>query len=191
MSSLQVAAQTATRAVKGSIDNGVIVSCCHRYHSRDRCPSPPSEPIVLGFIRRSLPLTVLATMLMLWVAATYAQDGAANVPDSSPASPAADTPPADARNDTTESVPLGTVEVRGKRNLFDEQAARRKKLLDDSAPCLGCDATPLVHKPKLLERLANSALNQVTPQAPPEPDDAGKTEHDVMEESRHPTNSNP
>ncbi len=88
-------------------------------------------------------------------------------------------------------IPLGKVEVRGKRNLFDEQAARRKKLLDDSAPCLGCDAKPIEHHRKLLERVADYALDQVTPQAAPEKDEAGNLDHQLQVESAHPTNSNP
>ncbi len=114
-----------------------------------------------------------------------AQDVPPAAPVSGEAKPAVD------ETKTSEVVPLDPIEARGKRSLFDEQAARRRKLLDDSAPCLGCDAKPIVHHPKLLERLADAALNQVTPQAAPEPDQAGSVEHDVLTESRHPTNSTP
>lgn len=105
--------------------------------------------------------------------------------------PAAAEPPTAAPKESTTTVPLAPVEVRGKRNLFDEQAAKRKKLLDESAPCLGCDAKPVVHRRKLLERIADYALDQVTPQAAPEPDAAGSVEHQVLTESRHPGNATP
>jgi hypothetical protein len=143
----------------------------------DRPTSPGSAALLAA--------AAFSLMSLLAAGTVIAQDSPAPAPVADESKPAAE------ETKTSEVVPLNPIEARGKRSLFDEQAARRRKLLDDSGPCLGCDAKPLVHHPKLLERLADAALNQVTPQAAPEPDQAGSVEHEVLTESRHPTNSTP
>lgn len=114
-------------------------------------------------------------------------------PETVPSPPSA-SPPDDAADkaaDDASAVPLGPVEVRGKRNLFEEQAARRKRLLEGSAPCMGCDARPREHIPGLLESIARYGLNQVTPQAPKEQDAAGAAASQQVNDRDFPVNRNP
>lgn len=65
----------------------------------------------------------------------------------------------------TEDVQLKGVEVQGKHDVLHD-ADKRLKALQDSLPCSGCDVPP--RKKKFVRRMVDKAINEITPQPPPE-----------------------
>jgi hypothetical protein len=73
-------------------------------------------------------------------------------------------PPPEPERKTAE-VQLNGVQVQGKHDVLND-SDKRLKALQDSLPCSGCDVPP--RKKKLIGRIVQKAVNEVTPQ--PKPD---------------------